>query len=579
MATIVQPYNPWKEQLALTALGKVAGDIIGDIWKSHRQNEQNRKANAFRGQLQENLAQQGNISLTPQEAPQGYNSNPWAYALHQNYSPLTQFDIGTAGVTPKAPTIQDIAQGADSLAATPRFSMLRPELVQGVKNSMMQQAENQRLRDLQDSYANMFGNAQDIEGMMNVMSRGAIHGVVPPQVLTAFSPWAKEVYSPYAFMESDLGQNKVISATNRHTGMSTPATILPVTVSPNIREQGETQRTVATIGANANMYGDNIRGENERRRIEEQERQGQYERENPPRTTFTDAEGKVWTYNPRTGKFDPALDDEGYFIAGDTGRNPALTAAIRAIDNEMKILDDQAKEIKRNYRLQDNPDENAMNKELEPIIAKQGELSRLREQYVDQMFPKERQRRKPVQPTSQPPAQPPAQPTVREVAENGDKAPEPARTDYTPMIMAVGNASSGVRPRPQTPSNSAQGNTPTENLSDFSPSFLGDRSTWQGITAPATPKITALSTDQHPAQPPAKQRQPRAAQGNMREFTVSDDMAYNPVRDKDIVQSKIYTPEHFRNFIQKLQQDQRFAHMSTEELIDWAYRIGIRIKQ
>ena len=144
MATIVQPYNPWKEQLALTALGNVAGNILSDLWQSHRQNEQNRKANAFRGQLQQNLQNnaQPDISLMPKEAPQGYNSNPWANAFHQNNSPLTAFDIGTSTVG-KTPSIQDIVQGADSLAASKRFSMLSPELVQGVKNSMIQQAENQ----------------------------------------------------------------------------------------------------------------------------------------------------------------------------------------------------------------------------------------------------------------------------------------------------------------------------------------------------------------------------------------------------------------------------------------------------
>ena len=255
MATIVQPYNPWREQLALTALGNVAGNIIGDIWKTHKQNEQNRKANAFRGQLQQNLgniSQNAEISLTPREAPHGYNPNPWASAFHQNASPLTAFDIGTAGIG-KTPGIQDIAQSADSLAASKRFSMLSPEIVQGVKNSMIQQAENQRLRDLQNNFADMFGSADDIQGQMKALIMGATHGVVAPQVLTAFSPYARDVLAPYTFTESDLGQNKVISALNRITGMATPGMIMPVSVSPNTTANNETQRYVANRSAESSI--------------------------------------------------------------------------------------------------------------------------------------------------------------------------------------------------------------------------------------------------------------------------------------------------------------------------------------
>lgn len=244
MATIVQPYNPWREQLALTALGNIAGDIIGDMWKTHRQNEQNKKINAFRGELQ-NLAQQqqGNISLAQPQAPQGYNSNPWASALHQSYSPLTQFDIGTAGIG-KTPSLQDIARNADTLAASKRFSMLSPETVQGVKNSMMQNA-----------IASLFGNASDIEGRMNALTMGAANGVVAPQVLTAFSPWARDVYSPYTFHESDLGQNKVVTALNAHTGQANTALSMPVTVSPNEAARNAASIQAANINANAHIFG------------------------------------------------------------------------------------------------------------------------------------------------------------------------------------------------------------------------------------------------------------------------------------------------------------------------------------
>ena len=254
MATIVQPYNPWKEQLALTALGNVAGNILNDLWQSHRQNEQNRKANAFRGQLQQNLAQQGNISLTPQEAPQGYNSNPWANALHQSFTPLTAFDIGTAQ---RQPSIQDIVKGADSLAASKRFSMLSPELVQGVKNSMIQQAENQRLKDLQNNFADMFGNAKSPAERMNILVQSVLQGAAPYQALTAFSPFAAHMSPHRQAIETDTGNTKRIDAFDPLTGNITPGAAFKVGVSPNIAINAGSAENVARI----NALGDEARAQ------------------------------------------------------------------------------------------------------------------------------------------------------------------------------------------------------------------------------------------------------------------------------------------------------------------------------
>lgn len=269
MATIVQPYNPWREQLALTTLGNVAGNIIGDIWKTHKQNEQNRKANAFRAQLQQNLgniAQNAEISLTPREAPQGYNSNPWASAFHQNDSPLTAFDIGTAGIG-KTPGIQDIVQSADSLAASKRFSMLSPEIVQGVKNSMIQQAENQRLRDLQNNFADMFGSADDIQGQMKALIMGATHGVVAPQVLTAFTPYAAHMSPHKQAIETDTGNTKHIDSFDPLTGKIIPGAAYNVTVSPNTAANVAGSERVATINANSHMFSSNLAAETARQQL------------------------------------------------------------------------------------------------------------------------------------------------------------------------------------------------------------------------------------------------------------------------------------------------------------------------
>ena len=567
MATIVQPYNPWREQLALTALGNVAGNIISDLWKNHNQNEQNRKVNAFRGQLNQDLnnsSQNNAVSLTAMGAPDGYNSNPWANAFHKTDSPLTQFDIGTAGIG-KTPSIQDIMRGVDSLAATSRFSMINPETIGKIRNDL-----------LQGAYAEMFRNVgNDIQGQMNALTMGAANGVVAPQILTAFGPWAMHNTPHYTFSDVDLGSHKVTVARNPKDGTASPVMISPVALSPYQKGMLDVQR----YGIDTNASMNRERNDIARTELEYTRDQNLWNRGNPPLSTFTDAEGNVWNRNPTTGEFTPAIGDDGLQIIGDTGKNPALTAAINAIDSEMKTLDSQAKEIRDMYKTRlivaDDDErktiEAEMNQKLAPITARQEELSTLREQYVEQLFPKNRQRRKPAQttPTTTQPTQTNVQPTVKTVSGSVPQV----------IVTAMGATSPDVR-QPETPQLPATPTTPPANPTTQNTSV----NPIQGNLFRIVPRLTALSPDNTPTptpQPkqPEKKVQPRPVQNNMRDFDIPDDMAYDPVRDKNIEQSNIYTHEHFRKFIKDMQDDPRFATWSTEKMIDYAYRIGIRIKQ
>ena len=254
MATIVQPYNPWREQLALTALGNVAGNIISDLWKNHNQNEQNRKVNAFRGQLNQDLnnnAQNNAVSLTAMGAPDGYNSNPWANAFHKTDSPLTQFDIGTAGIG-RTPSIQDIMRGVDSLAATSRFSMINPETIGKIRNDL-----------LQGAYAEMFRNAgNDIQGQMNALTMGAANGVVAPQILAAFSPYAAHMTPHHESKVIDAGDRQVVMDYNPANGNYTQGSIIPMGINPTnlatANIAANAQRDSATLNANAHRDAANI---------------------------------------------------------------------------------------------------------------------------------------------------------------------------------------------------------------------------------------------------------------------------------------------------------------------------------
>ncbi|MBQ3399555.1 MAG: M23 family metallopeptidase [Synergistaceae bacterium] len=236
MATIVTPYNPWREQLAVGLLGPLIGDFISNM----RQNEQNRKTNAFRGALQDAISSQGqgNISLAQPQEPEGYNSNPWANAFHQNSSPLTQFDNDTSQRTP---TLQEIAQAADSLAASKRFSMLNPDTVQNIKNNMLQMAEADRLRGLQERYAGQFGATDDTAAQMKLLSQAVLEGAAPHQALAPFSEFARHMtMSPYqsASLKNALDIANINANNNREVA--------------NI--DANSRRYVADRNAHANIY-------------------------------------------------------------------------------------------------------------------------------------------------------------------------------------------------------------------------------------------------------------------------------------------------------------------------------------
>ncbi len=340
MATIVQPYNPWKEQLALTALGNVAGNILSDLWQSHRQNEQNRKANAFRGQLQQNLQNnaQPEISLMPKEAPQGYNSNPWANALHQNYTPLTAFDIGTSTVG-KSPSIQDIVQGADSLAASKRFSMLSPELVQGVKNSMIQQAETQRLRELQNNFADMFRNAKTPAEQMRALILANLHGF-GDKAIAPFSQWAAHS-TPHHQYQEIKAEDKIFAVDyDPADGSMRQGAAVNVGVNPTNKYVADSSARASNYSAdrsaNAHMYGSNLAADTARQELAFREYQ----------QTMTDFDNQLKSINDSIAAHLSALEG----IENENAREAYRVRYIAPLEQQKAKLTAERDALQENYR-------------------------------------------------------------------------------------------------------------------------------------------------------------------------------------------------------------------------------------
>ena len=330
MATIVTPYNPWRENLAVNVLG----GLLNNFLEQNRQAEQNRKVNAFRGQLQQDLQnniiqEQGNsaLSLAQPQAPAGYDSSPWASMFHKTDSPLTQFDIGTSVIPMRDPTVQEISNTADTLGASQRFSMINPETIQGIKAGMIQQAEAQRIRGLQEDYARQFANATDATGRMNAITQGVITGGIPSQALASFSPFAIHDTPHYDFSDMDIGSHKIRIANNPKTGEATPVIVSPMGMSPDQRARIEAQRDIAAMTDNTANRGYDI-----------QEDQNQWERNNPKLERVTDENGRVYNVNPRTGEATSLVDEDNAHIIGDDGQYKLRTELLKSIDKENEQL-------------------------------------------------------------------------------------------------------------------------------------------------------------------------------------------------------------------------------------------------
>ena len=101
MATIVQPYNPWRENLALGTIVP----IISNILERQRERDENRKQNAA---IAKTLADVGGVLPPLQSAGVPVTGgNGWENAFHSNANnPLTQFDTAMQGSTPQMPQPQ-----------------------------------------------------------------------------------------------------------------------------------------------------------------------------------------------------------------------------------------------------------------------------------------------------------------------------------------------------------------------------------------------------------------------------------------------------------------------------------------
>ena len=229
MATIVQQYNPWREQLAANILGPLVGNMI----QKGQEAEANRKRNAMLAAwtdpdaVQEPLTGQW-ISTTPDilsknDFTLGFDSDlrPWANSLVNNNA-LPQMNM-TAAAAPvqnsAVPTLTSLFQ----LGGTKRFGGVNMDTVMPFAKELLAEQEAQRQRALaaqrQMDAAKFFEGLNTIQGWdpyMRAMVEGSGLGFIDKSVVDSMADYAiGRQLSPYQAGQLAIDQYKA-NAQNAH---------------------------------------------------------------------------------------------------------------------------------------------------------------------------------------------------------------------------------------------------------------------------------------------------------------------------------------------------------------------------
>lgn len=184
MAMIIQPYNPWREQLAVGTIVP----IISGILERQRERDENRKHNALIAQSVADAAPPAQPSVIPFTG-----GNGWENAFHSNVSnPLVGFDTAMGVTAPtqsaQAPVMpvsaNDITRFLIANLGTKRFGGVNPEVAQKLIAPYLATAEQARNEFRQKAIADAVMNAPDaMQRLANVWS-GAAQGLMPYDAIT-----------------------------------------------------------------------------------------------------------------------------------------------------------------------------------------------------------------------------------------------------------------------------------------------------------------------------------------------------------------------------------------------------------
>lgn len=238
MATIVQPYNDWRERALVNFLGPIVGDWI----QRSRENEMNRKNNAAIAQTIKNIY--GDNSNTLNSPLTGFNqsSNGWENSFRsQNDSPLAQFDANTAGITPsvqpnptqtRIPTPEEFQRNLALTIDSKRFGMVNPEVIQKLFTPYLNAAEAARTEQNRATLADTVMAAKNAEERRNNLWGGYLRGDVPLDAVNAAN---QQLQYENPYLENwnyNAGDTSYFGSRNPRTGEINPTMQIQNSLAP-----------------------------------------------------------------------------------------------------------------------------------------------------------------------------------------------------------------------------------------------------------------------------------------------------------------------------------------------------------
>ena len=232
MATIIQPYNYAREITAMNLLG----GLLTDALQRHNEANKNRKVNTAIGTALQNLGSLGQQSMmNGQPVPEGYNDDQWAKAAHKSYTPMTQYDIGTADITPQyqsMPTAMDVQKSLAETLANPRFAMVNSTQAQQALTPYLQSLEQANTLQRRTDAANAMSKADNDQAKLAAMLRGGIMGDISSDLIKLAQEQYKFDNPNQEQYTQNRGQTTAFGSYNPRTGEYTPRGFYKNTLTP-----------------------------------------------------------------------------------------------------------------------------------------------------------------------------------------------------------------------------------------------------------------------------------------------------------------------------------------------------------
>ena len=393
MATIVRQYDPWREKAAVNLISGLISGLLQRNW----QNEDNRKMNAFRGEVLSELDRRRGATpqLQGQQTLGDYSGNTWARASQPiTDSALSQFDalaeednlpkydISKTGAVPiqslQSPiTIQDMQDAiARTLAAQPRrWARLSDQAIQAEFLPYMQAMEQGRQEQLRNNLADSYGQAQDAAAKRDVLMRGAISGFIPESMAAQ----GQKMYEydnpnaqPYSF---NTGDKTLYGGFNPRTGEYTQQGSYTNNLTPQqVADNRYRNRALAQSDRQFNAtLGEQRRQFNEGQTYNRETRDMNREDANQPRygAPYAGSDGKLYQNdqfgNPRPFIVGGVHMDAPENIPQNVEWNKGDDAYVENINNEIKSLQEKRKGLEDEVSTASKGDKVAITKSIEAI--------------------------------------------------------------------------------------------------------------------------------------------------------------------------------------------------------------------